>query len=303
MKTQLILPSGYSSSMENLLSIARKTRLEYPTEKIVLLGGLLHANPAKKELKQLGVDIIDIPYLGFNDFLKHLNPDTIVLTSPYGCDSSILKTLKNEHFRFFETLSSCVKKKIDFINNSKGKCNIIFVGNTNTIEASFLSKESKFSFIFYDVNDASKAKSVITQSKFNKKKTHILFQSELVGYAFDASLAYLKHLLPNAVIEEEISDENFDRKKKLQEVLQDGDIVLFVTDTSTNDKYLLDYYHLSTRKLLYGTIKDVKDAMMLRIDPTKKVILISDGSVAQNVINEIYLYFTYKSIAETLPVE
>lgn len=289
--------------MENLLSIARKTRLEYPAEKIVLLGGLLHANPAKKELKQLGVDIIDIPYLGFNDFLKHLNPDTIILTSPYGCDSSILKTLKNEHFRFFETLSSCVKKKIDFINNSKGKYNIIFVGNTNTIEASFLSKESKFSFIFYDVNDASKAKSVITQSKFNKKKTHILFQSELVGSAFDASLAYLKHLLPNAVIEEEISDENFNRKKKLQEVLQDGDVVLFVTDTSTNDKYLLDYYHLSTRKLLYSTIKDVKDAMMLRIDPTKKVILISDGSVAQNVINEIYLYFTCKSIAETLPVE
>ena len=101
-------------TMENLLNIARKTRFDFPTEKIILLGGLLNASAVKKELKQLGINIVDIPAVGFVDFLKHLNNDTIVLTSPYGCDHDTLSTLKKEHFRFFETLSKNVNtnKKI-----------------------------------------------------------------------------------------------------------------------------------------------------------------------------------------------
>ncbi len=301
MDTTLILPAGYSPAMENLLNIARKTRFDFPNEKIILLGGLLNANAIKKELKQLGIDVVDIPSMGFSDFLKNLNNDTIVLTSPYGCDHETINVLKKEHFRFFETLSPNVKKKLDFINNSKGKYNIIFVGNTNTIEANYLTNESKFSFIFYDVNDAAKAKSVITEKKFNKSKTHILYQTELAGSSFDSSLDYLRKLLPNAVIEDEISDENFDRKKNLEENLKDNDVIIFITDTTSYDKYLLEYYHLTTKNILYAVVKDVKDAMQIKIPSEKRILLVSDGSVHQNVVNDIYNYFTYKSLWETVP--
>ncbi len=301
MDTTLILPAGYSPAMENLLNIARKTRFDFPTEKIILLGGLLNASAVKKELKQLGINIVDIPAVGFVDFLKHLNNDTIVLTSPYGCDHDTLNTLKKEHFRFFETLSKNVKDKLDFINNSKGKYNIIFIGNTNTIEANYISKESKYSFIFYDVNDASKAKAVITEREFNKAKTHILYQTEIAGSSFDSSLDYLKSLLPNAIVEDEMSDENYERKKNLSEQLKDNDVIIFITDTTSHDKYLLEYYHLTTKNLLYAIVKDVKDAMVLKIPSDKRILLVSDGSVPQNIVNDIYNYFTYKSLRETVP--
>ena len=191
--------------------------------------------------------------------------------------------------------------KLDFINNSKGKYNIIFIGNTNTIEANYISKESKYSFIFYDVNDASKAKAVITEREFNKAKTHILYQTEIAGSSFDSSLDYLKSLLPNAIVEDEMSDENYERKKNLSEQLKDNDVIIFITDTTSHDKYLLEYYHLTTKNLLYAIVKDVKDAMVLKIPSDKRILLVSDGSVPQNIVNDIYNYFTYKSLRETVP--
>lgn len=301
METILILPCGYSPLLQNLLGIAHKVRIEYPSEKIILLGGLLNADPVKKELKNLGIDIIDIPYLGFNDFLKNLNNDTIVLTSPYGCGKSTLSILKKENFRFFETTSTTIKNKIDFINNSKGKLNIIYVGNTNTVEAGYLSEASKFSFLFYDVNDPAKAKNIITQSKFNKSRTHIIYQSDISGSAFDASLNYLKELLPKAIIEHEISDDSYDRKKNLDSTLKNNDVVLFISTLKTQEKYLLEYYHLSTRNLLYSVISSVEEAMKLNIPSDKRIILVSDGSVAEPTVISIYNYFAYKSLQASVP--
>lgn len=301
METILILPCGYSPLLQNLLGVAYKVRNEYPSEKIILLGGLLNADPVKKELKNLGIDIIDIPYLGFNDFLRNLNNDTIILTSPYGCDKSTLSTLKKENFRFFETTSETIKKKIEFINNSKGKMNIIYLGNTNTVEAGYFSEASKFSFLFYDVNDPSKAKSVITPKKFNKSKTHIIYQSEISGSAFDASLNYLKELLPKAIIEHELSDDNYERKKNLDSTLNNNDVVLFISTLKTQEKYLLEYYHLSTRNLLYSVISSVDEAMTLKIPQDKRIILVADGSVPEPTVIEIYNYFSYKSLQPSVP--
>ena len=301
METILIMPCGYSPLLQNLLNIAYKVRNEYPSKKIVLLGGLLNADQVKKELKNLSIDIIDIPPLGFNDFLRNLNNDTIVLTSPYGATKSTLTALKKENFRFFETISITIKNKLDFINKSKGKLNIIYLGNTNTVEAQYLSSESKFSFLFYDVNDPSKAKSVITSSKFNKKKTHIIYQSELSGSAFDASLNYLKETLPKATIEHELSDDNYERKKNLDSTLNNNDIVLFISTLKTQEKYLLEYYHLSTRNLLYSVISSVDGAMSLKVPNERRIILVADGSVPEPVVINIYQYFAYKGLQASSP--
>ncbi len=301
METILIMPCGYSPLLQNLLGIAYKVRNEYPNEKIILLGGLLNADQVKKELKSLSIDIIDIPPLGFNDFLRNLNSNTIVLTSPYGVTESTLVTLQKENFRFFDTTSKTIKNKVEFINKSKGKLNIIYLGNTNTVEAEYLSNEAKFSFLFYDVNDPSKAKSVITPKKFNKEKTHIIYQSELAGSAFDASLSYLKETLPKATIEHELSDDNYERKKNLDSTLNNNDVVLFISTLKTQDKYLLDYYHLSTRNLLYSVISSVDEAMTLNIPCGRRIILVADGSVPQSIVIDIYNYFYYKGLAASLP--
>lgn len=301
MNTTLITPSGYTSSMQNLINIARKARAEFPNNEIVLLGGLLNADNIKRELNNLGVSLVDIPYQGFYDYIKNVNSNTVIITSPYGCDQDILKLIKKMNLIYFDGTSSAVKKKIDFINNSKGKFTIIYIGNVYSSESSFLSKEAKFSFITYDVNDAGKAKEVLTSKKINSKKTHVIYQSEIFGEMFNSSLNFIKSILPEAVIEDEISDENFKSKKDLKEIVKDGDVVIFACDNKVVDKSLLDYYQISTKNLLYACVKSPSDCMLLNIPSNKNVVIFSDGSLPPNLVNDIYDYFNYKSLWASVP--
>ncbi len=295
METKILEPVGYSKALENLLNIAKNVRKENPNDEIILLGGLLNAESVKKELEDLNVRIVDIPYEGFVNCVNNTDFDSIVLTSPYGVDKKVIKTLKKRNIRYYETTCDLVKGKIKFINKYGRRHKIIYVCNLNTVEANYIFKTAKQPVIVYDVNNSALAKEEITDSKFNKPSTHILYQSELAGSSFDTSLEYLKALLPYARVEELVSDENAAKKNELLEILdEENDIVIFAMNTSKRDEYLLDYYHLSTKKVLYAVIKDVNEAMKVKINGKKRAIIITDGSLPKETIVNISFYFTYK---------
>jgi len=95
METKILEPVGYSKALESLLNIAKTVRKENPNDEIILLGGLLNAESVKKELQDLNIRIVDIPYEGFVNFVNNTDFDSIVLTSPYGVDKKVmLKQLK-----------------------------------------------------------------------------------------------------------------------------------------------------------------------------------------------------------------
>ena len=295
METKILEHVGYSKALENLLSIAKRVREEYPNDQIILLGGLLNAESLKKDLADLNIKIVDIPYEGFIDCVNNTDFDTIVLTSPYGVDKKVIKALKKRKIRYFNTTSDLVKGKINFINKYGRRHKIIYVCNLNTVEANYIFTTAKHPVIFYDVNNSSLANQVITDKKFNKPSTYIIYQSELAGSSFDTSLEYLKALLPYATVCEEVSDENAAKKNELLEMLdEENDLVVFAMNTSKRDEYLLDYYHLSTKKVLYAVIKDVNDAMKVNRLGRKRAIIITDGSLSKETIVNISFYFTYK---------
>ena len=297
METKILEPVGYSKALENLLNIAKNVRKEYPNDQIVLLGGLLNAESVKKELSDLNIRIVDIPFEGFVDYVNNADFDTFFLTSPYGVDKKVIKALKKRKIRYIETTSDLVKGKINFINKYGRHHRIIYVCNLNTVEANYIFKTAKHPVIFYDVNNSSLANQVITEqtSKLNRPNTYILYQSELAGTTFDTSLEYLKAILPYATIAEDVSDENAAKKNELLDILdEENDIIIFAMNTSKRDEYLLDYYHLSTKKVLYAVIKDVNEAMNVNIQDKKRAIIITDGSLSKESIVNISFYFTYK---------
>ena len=295
METKILEPVGYSKALENLLSIARNVREENPNDEIILLGGLLNAESVKKELEDLNIRIVDIPFDGFVSCVNNTDFDTIVLTSPYGVDKKVIKALNKRNLRYYITTSDLVKGKIRFNNKYGRRHKIIYLCNLNTVESDYVLKTAKHPVIVYDVNNPANANIEITSGKFNKPSTHILYQSELAGSSFDTSLEYLKALLPYATVEEFISDENAAKKNELAEILdEENDIVIFAMNTSKRDEYLLDYYHLSTKKVLYAVIKDVNEAMQVDLRGKKRAIIITDGSLSKETIVNISFYFTYR---------
>lgn len=296
MNVEIIEPCGYSKTLSNLLNVAGRARYEFPKSTIVLLGSILNGEQVKKELFNLNINIVDIPYEGFSDYLKNVDKDTIIITSPYGTESKLLKILKRRKLTYYDATSPSTIEKEKLIKKARFGKKIIFVGNLNTIEENYLAASTRHNFFFYDLSSDTKMNNLVLNQKLNKSKTQIIYQSEIANDSLSLALHKIKTYLPKATINHEISDENYEKKKTLLDKINDGDVLLIVTSTSKSDKYLLEYYHLNTKNILYATIKDVPDAMKLKVDLKTKMFIISDGSVSRETINKIWYFFKYKGV-------
>ncbi len=297
MDIEIIEPCGYSKTLSNLLDVANKARYSFPKSQIVLLGSVLNGEQVKVELNKLGINIVDIPYEGFEDYLKNVDPETLIITSPYGTEEKLFKIMEKRKILYFDATSPSTIEKRDLINKSHFGKKVIFVGNLNTIEENYLAAVTNHKFLFYDLaNDTNNSNNSILNSKYNKKKTQIIYQSEIANDTLSLALHKIKNYLPKATINHEVSDENYEKKKTLLEKLKDGDVLLIASTTKKSDKYILEYYHLSTKNILYATISNVQDAIRLNIPLKKKIYLTSDGSISRKNIDDICSYFRYKGI-------
>ena len=296
MNIEIIEPCGYSKTLSNLLDVATKARFSFPKSQIVLLGGVLNGEQVKVELSKLGISIVDIPYEGFEDYLKSMDPEILVITSPYGTEDKLFKIMERRKILYFDATSPSTIERKKLIKKSHFGHKVIFVGNLNTIEENYLAAVTNHKFLFYDLASDSNANNAILSSKYNKKGTQIIYQSEIANDTLSLALHKIKNYLPKATINHELSDENFEKKKLLLEKLKDNDVLLIASTTKKSDKYILEYYHLSTKNILYATISNVQDAIKLNIPLKKKIYLTSDGSISRKNIDDICAYFRYKGI-------
>lgn len=112
MNIEIIEPCGYSKTLSNLLDVATKARFSFPKSQIVLLGGVLNGEQVKVELSKLGISIVDIPYEGFEDYLKSIDPEILVITSPYGTEDKLFKIMERRKILYFDATSpSTIERK------------------------------------------------------------------------------------------------------------------------------------------------------------------------------------------------
>ena len=296
MNIEIIEPCGYSKTLSNLLDVATKARFSFPKSQIVLLGGVLNGEQVKVELSKLGISIVDIPYEGFEDYLKSIDPEILVITSPYGTEDKLFKIMERRKILYFDATSPSTIERKKLIKKSHFGHKVIFVGNLNTIEENYLAAATNHKFLFYDLASDSNANNAILSSKYNKKGTQIIYQSEIANDTLSLALHKIKNYLPKATINHELSDENFEKKKLLLEKLKDNDVLLIASTTKKSDKYILEYYHLNTKSIYYATVSNVQEAIRLNIKNDKKIYLTSDGSVSRKNIEAIFNYFRYKGI-------
>lgn len=296
MNIEIIEPCGYSKTLSNLLDVATKARFSFPKSQIVLLGGVLNGEQVKVELSKLGISIVDIPYEGFEDYLKSMDPEILVITSPYGTEDKLFKIMERRKILYFDATSPSTIERKKLIKKSHFGHKVIFVGNLNTIEENYLAAATNHKFLFYDLASDSNANNAILSSKYNKKGTQIIYQSEIANDTLSLALHKIKNYLPKATINHELSDENFEKKKLLLEKLKDNDVLLIASTTKKSDKYILEYYHLNTKSIYYATVSNVQEAIRLNIKNDKKIYLTSDGSVSRKNIEAIFNYFRYKGI-------
>ena len=300
MNTVLVEPFGYSKTLTTVLEVCKRARAENPYSDIVMLGNVLNGDPIKDEIKKLGIKNIIIPPIGFGDFLNNVKKDTIIITSPYGTKSELIKIIQKRKLIHYDCTSPTIIEKRDFILQNKNKT-IIYVANVNTVEADYLANETRHCFLFYDLSSTTSVYNrKIFKKKYNKESTIVIFQSDASEDVLIRALRKIHAFLPKAVINKNISDENYAKKKVIAENIKEGDLLLNVSCYKKPTNYLLNYYHLSNKNVYFATVGSVTEAMLLNVNDDKNIVIVSDGSVSKNIILEIYNYFYYKSIKVNL---
>lgn len=294
MNTILVKPFGYSASMEHILKVAQDTRQLHPDKRIVLLGNLLHADPVVKELNNMGVEIADVPYELVYKYVQRLAREVVVITSPYGTDKRIYKLCKQKRQVIVDGTSPETKKKVKFLKKRKFGKKVVYIGNPGTMELSYYAHETHHRYFLYDItHDTVDNKKILAKKKLNKAKTIVLYQAVLASDELTLAKRKVGRALDKSTFCHELSDEYYERNQYLDENLKDGDYVVIMTVSKQTTRYLLDYYHLSTKKVLYAICNSVEQCMCLDFDRNKRVFLISDGSVPLDTVKEINRYFYY----------
>lgn len=291
MEITLIQPFWYSESIAHLLNIAHEARKENKNKDIVLLGGLLNAKPAIRELQNLKINIIDIPYPGLKDYIQTFPKDTVVLTSPYGVDRQIIKTLKKRKLKYYVCTSPLVSQKEKFIKKRKFGKKVIYITNVNTYEETYLAYATNHKFVLYDLSKPFEYNTNIFDEKYNKEKTYVIYQSELAGREMKNVINHVEEVLPKATILHHLSDENYERNAYLNDNVKDGDLVVIVSANEENAKSVMSYYHLDQKHLYFTVINSVNQAMKLPKLTMEKMFIVSDGTVEYVNVCEIYRYF------------
>ena len=59
MEIKKLVPSGYCKGVINAIKIAKQARIDYPNQKIYVLGMLVHNQFVSKQLEQLNIITLD----------------------------------------------------------------------------------------------------------------------------------------------------------------------------------------------------------------------------------------------------
>ena len=95
MKTQNIIivkPQGYCGGVLKAIETAKKTRIQYPDQKITILGNLVHNQYVKKALQYYSIDTIEDKSKTRVELLDEIHEGIAAIFTAHG--TSVLKSMK-----------------------------------------------------------------------------------------------------------------------------------------------------------------------------------------------------------------
>ena len=193
MKVTVLEPSGYCSGVERAMKLAIETKDKNQSEKVVVLGMLVHNQDSLKTLEKHGIKTIfkeNCSYEQLADEIKE--PSTVILTAHGHSKAVEDKLVKNGH-KIVDATCPFVKNSFNEITDAvKNGSYVFYIGVKNHPEAvAALSLSDKV--ILIDVKDAQ-----IPQVKDDSPL--VISQTTLSRFETEEVYKQIKEKYPNAKI-------------------------------------------------------------------------------------------------------
>ena len=234
MKVILANPYGYCAGVANAISLAYKTKEEYPNSRITILGMLIHNEDTLLELAKVGIETLYQKDKDLIDLIDDIKDGSIVILTAHGHSKAVEEKLKGRGLKFIDT--TCPFVNLTFLEISKAISSgheVIYIGKENHPEANaalsisnrvhLLDVSTKKLPIIYD-----KAPLVINQTTFSH-------------YEIESLILEIKNHYPDAKIFKSVCDASTRRQEALLNLDKNVELIYVVGGKrSNNAKTLFD---------------------------------------------------------------
>lgn len=281
MKVILAKPYGYCAGVANAISLAYKTKEEYPNSRIIILGMLIHNDDTLLELAKVGIETLYQKDKDLIDLIDDIKDGSIVILTAHGHSKAVEEKLKGRGLKFIDT--TCPFVNLTFLEISKAISSgheVIYIGKENHPEANaalsisnrvhLLDVSTKKLPIIYD-----KAPLVINQTTFSH-------------YEIENLILEIKNHYPDAKIFKSVCDASTRRQEALLHLDKNVELIYVVGGKrSNNAKTLFDMAVVNFPKTKVIAIQNENDINEKDLKGLNLVAISSGASTPKEISEAI----------------
>lgn len=280
-----VVPSGYCKGVVNAIELVKKTRVEYPDEKIYVLGMIVHNSFVTKELEELGIITLDDSQKTKEELLDTID-DGIVVFTAHGISEKLKNKAISKGLKYIDATCEDVLKTQEltkkYINNGY---DVLYLGKKNHPEANAVLSISNRIHLLTCIEDLDKF-------NINNDKLMLTCQTTMSSLELKDLINAVQIKYPNIDIKNDICLATSSRQKAIMD-LKDCELLYIVGDIKSNNTNMLKEIAIKSgipKVRLISNYQDIND-LDLTVD---KVYVSAGASTPPTLINEVIKYLELK---------
>ena len=278
MEVVKVTPRGYCKGVVSAIEIAKKTRKQYPNEKITILGMLVHNQYVVDALTYYKIDTVDIPNKSRIELLDEVNEGIVIITA-HGASDKVFEKAKEKGL--FVIDATC--EYVAYIHKIvKEKLNegyeIGYIGKKKHPESEAVLEISDKIHLIENEND------------LNFEHDKLFFTNQTTLSYFDIKKLYetIQNKYPHAIINNEICNATKCRQEAVMN-LKDVDALIVVGDPKSHNTQKLANIGSKNVPTVY-CVETAKDLMNVDLSNLNKVAVTSGASTPTRITNQVIHY-------------
>lgn len=291
-----VTPRGYCKGVTRAISLAKKTVIEYPNEKIYILGMLVHNTHVMRALQELNVIAIDDKRKTRMELLDEIKEGVVIFTA-HGISPSVVKKAIDKGLVCIDASCPDVLKTQEIVTSKLGQgYDVFYIGKKAHPEAEAICSLHMSVHLVTGIDDVLQLSDEENRTA-NKgscpsyKKIFVTNQTTMSIFDIEEIFATIKKLFPNAEFSEEICNATRIRQQAVAQLRdKEIDVVYVVGDKYSNNSNRLAQIAREQGIPQVYLIDDVSDILQDQLRYVKRVAVTSGASTPTYLTRQVISY-------------
>jgi 4-hydroxy-3-methylbut-2-enyl diphosphate reductase len=274
-----VTPRGFCKGVYNAIELAKQTRLDFPFDKITILGELVHNKDVVSSLKSLKIDTIESKGKLRIELLDEIN-EGIIIFSAHGVSPLVQIKAHNKGLKTINASCEDVLKTQDLIKAYLNQAyDVFYIGQHGHPEAeASIDLDSSRIHLIQIGQDIP---------QFESKKIFVTNQTTMSILDIKNTIQSIQSIYPFAIVSDEICNATRLRQEAILKLPESVDAIIIIGDKSSNNTKMLA--KISRNKSI-STIIEVQNLRELDpklLDHCHELAITAGASTPKFIIDEI----------------